>query len=128
MAGQPTNPPESSEHSAGCQETLPQVGMPLPSPEPTLATLLSRPRYEPSCLLPSTPPLEDSDGTTVQWFANPHVATCTRMTTESSESQSSSVIDIHYVDTLQTLSSKLRNMDAEQQLSFISDGFTMQYC
>lgn len=106
----------------GCQETFPQVGTPLSSPKPALASLLSRPNYEPSCSLPSTPPLEDCDGATVQRFANPHAAA--RVITDSPESQSSSVVSIHYVDTLQSLSSQLRRMDAEQQLSFLSDVFT----
>lgn len=119
--GQP-NPPESTEHSTGCHETSPQLGTPLSSPEPTLSTLLGRPIYEPSCSLTSTSPLEDSDGATVQRFANPHATA--HVTIDSPESQSSSVIDIRCVDTLQPLISQLRNVDVEQQLSLISELFT----
>ena len=106
----------------GIQETLPQVDTPLSSPEPTLATLSCRPSYEPSCSLPPTPLLQDSDGATVQRYADPHAAT--RMGVDSSGSQSSSVINICYVDTLQPLSSQLKNMDTKQQLSFISEVFS----
>ena len=105
-----------------CQEASPQVGTSLPYPEPTLATLLSKP-YEPSCSLPSTYSSPDeSDGVTIQRFANPHVAT--HSTIESSPSQSSSCTEIRYVDTLQPALSQLRNMDTNQQLSFISEMFT----
>ena len=108
---------KSSEHSIGIQETLPQVDIPLSSPEPILATLLCRPSYEPSCSLPPTPLLQDSDGATVHRYANPHAAA--HMGVDSPGSQSSSVFNICYIDTLQPLSSQLKNMDTKQQLSFI---------
>ena len=98
------------------------MGTPSSPPDPTLASSLSRPNHEPTCSLPSTPPLEDSDGAIVQRFANPHIAA--RTATDSSESQSSSIVDICYIDTLQPLSSKLKSMDAKQQLSFITEVFT----